>query len=564
MTLIEALGIGRKPRTDRVAEAAGPAVAQPEATPASAVHEEITARLMEQIADRDIEINQLKVAVATAEAASAAKLQFLANMSHELRTPLNAIVGYALLLHEDATASGRKESVDDLDRIIRAARHLVGLINDILDISKIEAGRIELEYGVVDIDGLVSETMVALGPSKNPNVLFKVVVPEDAGYISSDATKLRQCLLNLLSNAAKFTEHGAITLTVRIEDGGGHDSVVFEVKDTGIGMTPAEVARLFETFVQADATTTRKYGGSGLGLAITRRLARLMGGDVSVKSEQGVGSTFTLSVPRELAGVPAARPQAEAPQHAPQRKANGHKVALVIEDDKSASDLVKRWLAKAAYEIVSSGDAAEGFALAQEKRPDLILLDLELSNGTGWDVLSRLRGDPELNQIPVILTTVDDDRRRGLVAGASEHLTKPLTQEKLLHALQTYDAPVTGEILVIDDDPDAVDLIARSAAHIGLSVRRAFNGAEGLAAARAQPPGAIVMDLSMPGMSGFDLLEALAGDPQLKHVPVIVLSGQSLSLSEHEALMRAGASLHAKGISSPREIMAELKKKIAS
>ena len=164
----------------------------------------------------------------------------------------------------------------------------------------------------------------------------------------------------------------------------------------------------------------------------------------------------------------------------------------------------------------------------------------------------------------MILTTVDDDRRRGLVAGASEHLTKPLTQERLLHALQTYDAPVTGEILVIDDDPDAVDLIARSAARIGLSVRRAFNGKEGLAAARAQRPGAIVMDLSMPGMNGFELLEAIASDPQLKNVPVIVLSGQSLSLSEHEILLRAGASLHAKGISSPREIMAELKKKIAS
>jgi CheY-like chemotaxis protein len=211
-----------------------------------------------------------------------------------------------------------------------------------------------------------------------------------------------------------------------------------------------------------------------------------------------------------------------------------------------------------------TGTAPEGIALARERRPDLILLDLQLRDGSGWDVLSRLRGDPALNEIPVILTTVDDDRRRGLVAGASEHLTKPLTQEKLLHALQTYDTPVTGEILVIDDDPEAVDIIARSAARIGLSVRRAFNGAEGLAAARAQPPGAIVMDLSMPGMDGFQLLEAIAADPQLKQVPVIVLSGQSLSLSEHEKLLRAGASLHAKGISSPREIMAELKKKIAS
>ena len=561
MTLIDALGIRRKPRTQGVSAVE---TEESAALPAPVDHDEIASRLMEQIADRDIEINQLKMAVAAAEAASAAKLQFLANMSHELRTPLNAIVGYALLLHEDATASGKSESVEDLDRIIKAARHLVGLINDILDISKIEAGRIDLEYGVIDIEGLVSETMVALGPSKSLDVIFKVDVPEDVGFISSDATKLRQCLLNLLSNAAKFTEHGSVTLRVRIEDGAQHEMVVFEVADTGIGMTGAEVARLFETFVQADATTTRKYGGTGLGLAITRRLARLMGGDVSVRSVQGQGSTFTLSIPRELAGVPAMRTEAEPRTPGAKGRADGHRVALVIEDDTSASELIRRWLEKSQYEIVTTATASEGIALAQERRPDLILLDLQLHDGSGWDVLSRLRGEPELNEIPVILTTVDDDRRRGLGAGASEHLTKPLTQEKLLHALQTYDAPVTGEILVIDDDPEAVDIIARSAARIGLSVRRAFNGAEGLAAARAQPPGAIVMDLSMPGMDGFQLLEAIAADPQLKQVPVIVLSGQSLSLSEHEKLLRAGASLHAKGISSPREIMAELKKKIAS
>jgi PAS domain S-box-containing protein len=397
-----------------------------------------------------------------AEVANRAKSTFLANMSHELRTPLNAIIGYSELLQEEAEGLGHKDFISDLGKIWTAGRHLLSLISDILDFSKIEAGKMELYLETFDLVPLIKDVVETVRPLvvKNGNTI-QVDYPADLGILHGDPIKVRQILLNLLNNAAKFTKRGAITLAVTREMvTGDTDWVHFCVTDTGIGMTPEQMHTLFQPFIQADDSTTRQYGGSGLGLAICQRLCQMMGGDISVESTLGQGSSFTVRLPATVSSdqtesMPAvdfyrARPLATEVVALPGEPGT----VLVVDDDPAVCDLFERWLVKEGFHIETALDGEEGLRLARDLRPDAITLDVLMSGMDGWAVLSALKTDPDLSDIPVVLVTFVDDREKGFELGASDYLLKPVDQKQFVTVLQKYrrGAGVERELVVGGDE----------------------------------------------------------------------------------------------------------------
>ncbi len=494
------------------------------------------------------------------ESASMAKSHFLANMSHELRTPLNAIIGYAMLLQEDAQDAGATETVSDLDRILRAARHLLMLINDILDLSKIEAGKDDVEYSPVNVRTLIEETMVSVGPRATmSDVRFELDLPEEDIFMQTDNMKVRQCLLNLLSNAFKFTEQGYVKLTVRLREIEFGPVVDFIVEDTGIGISAEKIESLFDAFVQENVSTTQNFGGTGLGLTITRKLASLLGGQLSVDSEKNKGSVFKLSIPKEPIRKTSLRNLEDLAVSVPTNNgAANERLALVIDDDASTVDLLSRWLKKQGYSVAAAFDGEAGLEVAHEFQPDLILLDIHMPRKNGWDVLDKLKEDENLRDVPVIVVSVDDNRKRGLSSGASEFLTKPTTQESLVGVLDTFNTTTDGHILIIDDDEDAGNIIERAARQVGLEVSRAFDGVAGLEMVKAHKPSAIVLDLTMPEKDGFSVLKELESDPDLRRIPVIVVSARTLNGDEFNQISESGCDFHAKGVSSPHDIAANL------
>jgi CheY-like chemotaxis protein len=368
-------------------------------------------------------------------------------MSHELRTPLNAIIGYSEMLEEDAQASGQKEFVSDLQKIRSSGKHLLGLINDVLDLSKVEAGKMKLFLETFDVASLIEEVVATATPlvEKNGNRL-EVRCAEDVGQIREDITKVRQVLLNLLSNAAKFTEKGTVSLEVVREVDVTGSWVVFRVRDTGIGMTPEQTAKLFQAFTQADGSTQRKYGGTGLGLALSRKFCVMMGGDINVVSEAGKGSTFIVRLPGDIENydgeATSIRMRLPVTRHDHAREtgkvAPTGKVLLVIDEDPAVRQMMERLAGREGYELLAAATGEEGLKLARERKPDLITLEVVMPGIDGWTVLKSLKADPQLSGVPVVMVSISDDRDRGLAMGAADYLVKPVDRDRLAEILAVY------------------------------------------------------------------------------------------------------------------------------
>ena len=491
-----------------------------------------------ELKERQLELERAK---ADAEIASQAKSQFLANMSHELRTPLNAIIGYSQILAEDAEDSGQDGFIPDLTKIEDAGRHLLGLINDILDLSKIEAGKMDLYLEDVELDGLLAEVDSIIRPlaARTGNALAIEPAP-GLDRLHTDRTKLKQCLLNLLSNANKFTKDGTVTL--RIEPGEA-DTARFVVADTGIGMTPEQLDKLFQAFTQADSSTTKKYGGTGLGLSITKHFCRALGGDVMATSEPGVGSSFVIVLPRSSA--PATDEKAAPSLFA--GAADGQRTILVVEDDPGAHKLMATTLGKAGYRTVHAQSGEQALRIAREFRPDAITLDVMMPEMDGWAVLTALKADPELCEIPTIMVSMLSERGVGLSLGASEFLTKPVDRSHLVALLRQHTAS-GSVVLVVDDDADARRMIGHHLEAMQLEMAEAADGAAALRWLETHSrPAFVLLDLMMPGMDGFAFLDELRRRPALARVEVAVLTAKCLTDEERQTLSGRAREVILKG-----------------
>jgi CheY-like chemotaxis protein/anti-sigma regulatory factor (Ser/Thr protein kinase) len=462
-------------------------------------------------------------------------------MSHELRTPLNAIIGYSEMLQEDAVDEGADNLVPDLKKVNAAGKHLLELINSILDLSKIEAGKMELQLEEFSVSGIVDDIRAVIQPlaEKNGNRL-EVDCDASVGTIHSDLTKVRQVLFNLLSNACKFTEKGTVRLAVQREGAAEDSWMNFVVSDTGIGLTSEQLGRLFQEFSQADTATSRKYGGTGLGLALSRRLCRLMGGDVTVTSEAGRGSSFTVRLPADVGRIAERAASTE-----PGRMGT----VLVIDDEAPVRDLMRRFLGKEGFRVLIAAGGEDGLRLAREHRPDAITLDVIMPGMDGWTVLTALTGDPELSDIPVIMLTIVDDKRTGYALGASEYLTKPIDRARLLAVLARHrrDLP----ILVVDDDPGVRQALRRMLEAEGYAVAEAENGRAALQLLDAKLPGVILLDLMMPELDGFGVVSALREREAWRGIPVVIITAGS-SRPRSTLAQRLGGAHPGEGDDGPR------------
>ena len=482
----------------------------------------------------------LAAAKEAAEEANRAKSEFLANMSHELRTPLSAVIGYSEMLQEEMEDAGQADLLPDMKKIESNARHLLGLINDVLDLSKIEAERMEVYPEGLDVAATVRDvaaTVEALVEKKGNTLILDL--KDGLGGAYTDATKLRQCLINLLSNAAKFTENGRIALSAHRQTDEAGDSLMFTVSDTGIGMSEEQVGRLFQRFGQADASTTRRFGGTGLGLAITRAFAHMLGGDIAVASREGEGTTFTLTLPATVARGDDIQAQPGSSSRSTQSETEaveGGEV-LVIDDDQATCDLLARFLTKEGFRVATAADGKSGLEQIRARRPRAVLLDVTMPRMDGWAVLRTLRADLELGDLPVIMVTVLDEQNLAFSLGATDYLQKPVDWAQLKEVMERFrPKPHAGPVLIVDDDADLRELMTSQLTRDGWQVATAVDGRAGLTAVAEYKPRLILLDLMMPELDGFGFLRLLRTRPEWYDIPVVVLTAKDVTADDFRLL----------------------------
>jgi PAS domain S-box-containing protein len=518
----------------------------------------------------------LKMAKEEAEAANRAKSQFLASMSHELRTPLNSVIGFANILLKNKAGNLDEKQVGFLGRIMTNGRHLLSLINDVLDLAKIEAGRMELEIEEANLATLVTETVHQLeGRVTEKDVKLIADVPAELPSVQTDVAKLRQVIINLVGNALKFTEHGSVTVRIETLRGPGSAATAIHVVDTGIGIPDDRLEAIFEAFQQADGSTSRKYGGTGLGLAISRSICQLLGYDLTVSSAVGEGSTFSI-----LLLDAAEREEAlHAEEHVDDKSREVHLgpdvrelmaahpmrdfLVLVVDDEVDSRVVLSHYLEDFGCKVLTAATAPEGLELARMHHPDLITLDLVMPGVDGWQALQTLKDDPELRSIPVVVVSiVAGEEGHGRLIGAVDLLNKPIERKDLLRVLWRNLAPQRGgRVLVVDDDADTRVVLEEYLREAGFEVTTARHGKEALEKINGETPDAVLLDLLMPVMDGMTFLEHLRAEPRHLGLPVIVLTGKDLSDLERETLGAVTSGIISKGSSVDerlREVLGSL------
>ena len=541
---------------------------------------QLVADLQARSNDLQAQTTALEEARLEAERASRAKSEFLANMSHELRTPMNSIMGFTQRLITKLGDTLPERELKALLTVDRNAKHLLSLINDILDLSKIEAGKMELNRSRLDLAAVVREAAEQAAPlTDNKPVEVRLDLPDAPLMLDGDRVRLKQVVLNLLSNAIRYTNAGTVTITAGEGDDTALGRVVrLAVRDTGIGIKPEDLGRLFKQFTQLDGSTARKVGGTGLGLAISAHYVRMHGGRIDVASEFGTGTEFTVLLPLQLNEPPAGRESIESAGPRPRRlvclsnrptlatsRPSPHGTAaaarfggvriLCVDDEPDVLTFLQLTFEDAGYDVMLACDHDAAIAEAKARRPDLICLDLNMPGKDGFEVLKTLRADPDLSHIPVIVVSVSSEESRCLASGALRYLAKPVRAVDLMETVREVLAGAVGSVLIVEDNPDTVRLYAELLTEQGLEVRTAVNGREGLDRLADSLPSVIVLDLMMPIMDGFTFLDIVQRDPVWCRLPVIILTAMPLTPEEVARLERSSAAILIKGRDATEQVV---------